>query len=355
MDLTALPKDPRELLPTDILFQTSFWSEVKRKSGWMPLAADYTSAPADGDVLVLTRPIGNGASMAYVPCGPERGPEPEDYGLFLESLSESLRPHLDRSVAFIRYDLPWDSPYADDPAWQRDAAGCAPLPGPGAQEMRMNFGTRTWGLRRAPQDLFAPDTIVIDLDRDPEALLAAMKPKTRYNIRLAERHGVRVEEATPDRLPEFYELYRATAERDGFPVHAYEHFAALFETRKSEPDSPRLVFLLAYHERDLLAGEILSICRSSATYLFGASSNTKRNLMAPSAVQWAAMLAARARGCTCYDLCGVAPAGVPSHPFAGLLRFKSGFGGRRVTRAGCWDFPLDDGVYEQFRTVELLR
>lgn len=355
MDLTAFPKDPRDLLPTDILFQTSFWSDVKRRAGWKPLAADYTSAPADGDVLVLTHPIGGGASMAYVPCGPERGPGPADQGRFLESLSECLRPHLDRSVAFIRYDLPWDSPFADDPAWQSDDTGGAPQPEPRVQEMRMNFGTRAWALRRAPLDLFAPDTIVIDLDREPDDLLAAMKAKTRYNVRLAQRHGVRVEEAAADRLPAFYELYRLTAERDGFPVHDYRHFTALFEARDEDPEAPRLVFLLAYHEDDLLAGEILSICRRTATYLFGASSNTKRNLMAPSAIQWAAMLAARSRGCTRYDLCGVAPADDPSHPFAGLLRFKSGFGGRRVTRAGCWDFPLDDTVYEQFRSVEMLR
>jgi lipid II:glycine glycyltransferase (peptidoglycan interpeptide bridge formation enzyme) len=116
-----------------------------------------------------------------------------------------------------------------------------------------------------------------------------MKPKTRYNIRLAQRRGVEVSPATPYLLPAFHELYRQTAERNHFQLCGYKHFSTLFSAVSSHPDSTRILFLLAEHHRDLLAGAIIAISRKAATYLFGASANEKRNLMGPYAIQWTAM------------------------------------------------------------------
>ncbi|MGA6925915.1 MAG: peptidoglycan bridge formation glycyltransferase FemA/FemB family protein, partial [Desulfosarcina sp.] len=90
------------------------------------------------------------------------------------------------------------------------------------------------------------------------------------------------------------------------------------------------------------------------TYLFGASSNQKRNFMAPYALHWAAMQAARAKGCLHYDLGAVAPAKDPCHPFFGLYRFKTGFGGKIIHQSGAWDYPLDDEGYQIFRNSETL-
>jgi lipid II:glycine glycyltransferase (peptidoglycan interpeptide bridge formation enzyme) len=218
------------------------------------------------------------------------------------------------------------------------------------QELRMNFGTKSWNLRKAVVDLTFADRLVVDLSRNDEEILSGMKPKTRYNIRLAQKRGVEVLHASPNLLPAFYELHRQTAERNHFPVCEYRHFAALFVVELSAPTE--ILFLVAKHERDLLAGAIIVISGRTATYLFGASSNEKRNMMAPYAIHWTAMQIARAKGCLRYDFGAVSPVKDPDHPYFGLYRFKTGFGGEIVHQSGSWDYPLDDSGYEVFRNSE---
>jgi lipid II:glycine glycyltransferase (peptidoglycan interpeptide bridge formation enzyme) len=351
MFVSVSTKPPRELIPTAIVFQTAWWSAVKRRLGLVPLAADYRSSTTRGDLLVITRRIADGISMAHVPYGPEWGPDAEQRGPFLEALSESLRAYLPPSVAFIRFDLPWDSAYVNDPRWH--ASDDFHPPEPWVAEMRMNWGTRSRALRKAPTDGLAMDTIVVDIDADDEEILAAMKPKTRYNIGVAARHGIRVELAGADRLPEFYKLYCVTAQRNGFAPHGYDYFAAMFSTPRTTLDKLSLALLLASYRGEVSAGAILSLCEDQATYLFGASSDRHRERMGAYAIQWAAIQLARGRGCTTYDLYGIAP-NQQLHPLAGVRRFKAGFGGRIVHRAGSWDFPLDPIAYERFRAHELV-
>lgn len=347
-------KEAGKLLPTDIVFQTGLWSDVKSRLGWKPLAFDFTCAGRDGDMLVLTKSLLPGISAAYVPQGPEFRPDPDRYGLFLEALSGAIKQHVDPTVAFIRYDLPWESPYVDRAVSGRTASRSFRRPEARLQELRMNFGTRRWNLRKSKVNLTFADRLVLDLGRDEAMILSAMKPKTRYNIHLAQRKGVRVFPASPFWLPVFYELYRQTAKRNRFPLCAYEHFTALFTAASPAPDSPEVLFLLAEHAGDILAGAIIVISHRTATYLFGASSAEKRNVMAPYALHWAAMRLARAKGCRQYDLGAVSPVSDPEHPFFGLYRFKTGFGGTVVHQSGTWDYPLDEEGYTTFRNSEAL-
>lgn len=352
MQLRLKPKDAGRLLPTDIVFQTGFWGAVKSRLGWKPLAFDFVSSGPDGDVLVLTKAVLPGVSVAYVPQGPEFGPEPDQYGLFLESLSEGISAHLDPSVTFIRYDLPWESQYAADQANGSLQEEPFHRPESRLQELRMNFGTRSWNLQKAAIDLTFADRVVVDLGRSEEEILRSMKPKTRYNIGLARRRGVEVFHASSNLLPAFYDLYCQTAERNRFRVCEYRHFSSLFSTGSSHVDATEILFLLAKHGRDLLAGAIIAVSARTATYLFGASSNEKRNLMGPYAIHWTAMQIARAKGCLYYDLGAVSPEKDPAHPYFGLYRFKTGFGGRIVHQSGSWDYPLDEGTYRIFRNSE---
>jgi len=218
----------------------------------------------------------------------------------------------------------------------------------------MNFGTKSWNLRKAVVDLTFADRVVLDLSRNEEEILSDMKPKTRYNIRLAQRRGVEVFQASPNLLSAFYKLYRQTAERNHFPLCEYKHFAALFPAESSAPGSPEILFLFAKHNRDLLAGAIIAISGRTATYLFGASSKEKRNSMAPYATQWTAMQITRSKGCLHYDLGAALPTKDPGHPFFGLYPFKTGFGGKIVHRSGCWDYPLEFAGYETFRNSETI-
>lgn len=348
MKISLAPKTLRALEPTDIVYQTLYWGQVKSQLGWKPLAFDIGSSMPRGDVLVLTKSLGINGSAAYVPQGPEFAPAPEDYGAFLENLSEAMAPHLDPSVTFIRYDLPWESQYAGE----LQERNWHDYPESRLREMRMNFGTRSWNLRKATVDMTVADTLVVDIGRSTGDILARMKAKTRYNIGLAQRKGVKVFEASPQHLPAFHEMFRQTAIRNGFSICDRRHFCALFAAHEKDPSNSEIVFLLATHHDDLLAGAIVAISGKKAIFLYGASSNIKRNLMGPYAVHWAAIQKAKFLGCTDYDMGAVSPTLDPEHSFYGLYRFKVGFGGRIVHRSGSWDFPLNEEAYSEFRNCE---
>jgi lipid II:glycine glycyltransferase (peptidoglycan interpeptide bridge formation enzyme) len=333
------------------LLQSRFWAEFRRRLGWEPRAFRVEAGGRGLGLLVLVRPLPLRQRLAYVPHGPETpGPELEN-GPFLAALAAALRPHL-KGCLFLRYDLPW--------AGEREGEEAAS----GACEA----GLRAAGLRKAPMDIQPPDTVILDLGYEEESLLAAMKAKTRYNIGLAAKKGVRVEEGGAADLPAWYELYRQTARRDRIALHDYEYYRRQFELAQggagAGPRSgagsnagaaPELKLLLARHEGDLLAGILVAVHGRAATYLYGASSDAKRNLMPAYALQWEAIRLARRRGCLTYDLFGIPPSADPSHPMYGLYRFKTGFGGRMVHRPGCWDFAYRRAGYAAYAAAELAR
>jgi lipid II:glycine glycyltransferase (peptidoglycan interpeptide bridge formation enzyme) len=345
------PKAMTALYPTDILFQTPYWARVKTRLGLAPRAFDIPAAGPDKDVLVLLKPFGD-YYVAIVPQGPEHAPKEDLYGPFLEDFSQALAARLCSSVAFIRYDLPWDSPYAAQLAREGQRA----LPEPRLRELRMNMSTPSWNLRKAREDMTPASSLVVDLTGEEKDLLARMKPKTRYNIGLARRKGVVVRPACEADLPVFYSLYRQTAQRNGFSPCGAAHFAAVFQGRTDALSGQgRVLFLLAQHGQDVLAGAIVGVSGGTATFLYGASSGLKRNLMAPGLMHWSAMRLTRALGCSRYDMGAVSPGDDPAHPFHGLYRFKTGFGGQIEYRCGTWDYPLRHDVYAQYNDAELWR
>jgi lipid II:glycine glycyltransferase (peptidoglycan interpeptide bridge formation enzyme) len=211
--------------------------------------------------------------------------------------------------------------------------------------------------KRAAADIQPPDTVLIDLTLSPQDILAAMKSKWRYNITLAGKHNVTVSNNGEQDIDIFYRLLAETAERDGLAIHSIEYYRALFaECQNSGAAmSPRLHLYTARHEGDTLAAIVTLFRGKQAVYLYGASANVKRNLMAPYALQWKAMQDAREYGCTQYDLFGIPPDENPHHPMAGLYRFKTGFGGRIIHRPGSWDYPCKPALYALFSGAEHLR
>lgn len=348
MQLHLTSKKVPELYPTGILYQTEYWAHVKSRLGWVPYAFDIGRSTSKLDVLVLVKALGQNRSIAYVPQGPEDAPTVEDYGSFLERMSEAMVEELNDDVAFIRYDLPWESPYARDFKEKKWVS----YPDSRIREIRMNFGTSSWNLRKAPKDMTTADALIVDIGTSEEEILSRMKPKTRYNIKLAERKGVHVYAASPDRLVAFYELYCQTAKRNHFYLSDYRYFSALFWPRGKDGASCKTVLLLAVHDQDILAGAIIAISSSCATFLHGASANEKRNYMASYALQWGVIRYARSQRCLSYDMGAVSPNKDPDHRFFGLYRFKTGFGGRIVHRSGTWDYPIQEDVYTAFRNWE---
>jgi lipid II:glycine glycyltransferase (peptidoglycan interpeptide bridge formation enzyme) len=318
--------------------QSGFWGSFKARFGWLPFPFKLRGTGEAVPLLVMVRPLGPGFSFAYVPWGP---PLPQETGLSgtpeepaggrLYSLALALRPHLPRNAAFIRFDPPWFDGTAAGPP-----------------------------LVKAPSNIQAPDTVLIDLASQEEDILAGMNPKWRYNIRLAPRKGVAVRRAGEEELPVFYALFQETARRDGIAIHSLDYYRTLFAHGREYPvragqTGQELRLYLAEHEGEPVAAIITLFRGGEALYLYGASSDRKRNLMASYALQWQAMTDARASGCRTYDLFGIPPSADPGHPMAGLYRFKTGFGGRIVHRPGCWDYPCRPlGAY-LFRNLEKFR
>ncbi len=377
MQLTILPKRTRFIEPGYHLQQTAFWGRLKKIQGRrarafelvtnghleepFPEAAERTPEARIGeargprrDLLVVLRSLGPDSEMAYVPFGPELLPNSERRGRWLEKLSERLRPHLPENCVFIRYDLPWESPWAADDSRYTEENIWLGKPRTGIREMRMNFDTKRWNLRKAPTDLLPTDTVILNLNSGRERILNRMKPKTRYNIRLAGRKGVRVIDAGIRDLPRWYALYCETARRHGMLLNDMDYFKAALEVRAADSASPaRIHLLMAEIEKKPVAGIMLAIAGSRATYLYGASAASKRSCMSPYALQWAAICKAKDAGCRDYDLFGTAPNPDPFHPMYGLYRFKTGFGGHMIHRQGCWDYPFDMTRYELYRASEM--
>ena len=196
-------------------------------------------------------------------------------------------------------------------------------------------------MNKAASDMQPPATVLVDIRPAEEEILAAMKPKTRYNIRLASKKGVEVSVGSGSDFDAWYRLYRETSARDRIAIHAPAYYRGLFERARTYPgNAPDVKLLLARHEGGMLAGNIVILWKTMGIYLTGASSNERRNLMPTYALQWAAVRMAKAAGCEAYDLYGCPPAADESHPMFGLYQFKTGFSPAVTERWGTWDVPL---------------
>jgi lipid II:glycine glycyltransferase (peptidoglycan interpeptide bridge formation enzyme) len=174
----------------------------------------------------------------------------------------------------------------------------------------------------------------VDLTASEDEIMARQKQKTRYNIRLAAKKGVTVSAGTLDDLDAWYGMYALTAARDGFTIHGLDYYRQVLSVL-GEAGMARL--LLARHEDDLLAGIIVFAFGRTAQYMYGASSNEKRNLMAPYLVQWEGMRWARERGAAVYDLWGIPDRLEESEDLWGVYRHKRGYGGEIVRYLGAFD------------------
>jgi lipid II:glycine glycyltransferase (peptidoglycan interpeptide bridge formation enzyme) len=192
-------------------------------------------------------------------------------------------------------------------------------------------------------------TNIVDLEAEPEELLARMKPVWRRNIRRAGRDGVRVRAAASEAdFARWYALYEVTARRDRFTIREATYYRRFWQETGAGGDT---VLLLAEHNDRLLAGIMLHRFGREATYLYGASDNEGRNLMPNHLLQWEAMLWARGRGAGRYDLWGIAETDDPAEPLAGVTAFKAGFGGRVVRYAGAFDRVYHPLLYAAVRRL----
>lgn len=187
-------------------------------------------------------------------------------------------------------------------------------------------------------------TRLIDLTQSDDDILKQMKPKGRYNIKVARKHNVRVEQSID--IANYYILAKETAERDGFTIPSKKTFEAFLH------DLEGSFLFLAYADdtQKPIAGLLGAVHDQNGIYYYGASSHAYRALMAPYLLQWEAMQFCKQQGCATYDLLGVAPPDAEdNHPWAGISKFKEKFGGEVVEYPEEKEIVLRPFVKEVFK------
>lgn len=388
--------------------QTPFWCEFKTSHGWqynrfdvnVRLSKAYIeSLKAEGcekstftneaynksfELAVLNRSFLKGLfSIAYIPLMPELPfectseevinaamaddgetvavvnqefvtPETQtiEFAFLLSELSKALKPLLPKNTMVIRFDPEVTFTTLED----RDL---------------FNYGLKTvaWAdklkLKKNKVDIQPPDSTLVSLEGTEDEILARMHQKWRYNIRLSERKGVIIKKYNGDsaeissKIDKFYELTKETNARDGNASHAKSYYRDLIlssaKQLKEGKDVPEVNLYIAEHEGDEIASIVTLFSKTESVYLYGASSNSKRNLMPNHLLQWTAMKDAKAYGSKYYDMYGMPPEGKDeNHPMHGLYMFKANFGGKNIHRTGSWDVPLK-AVYYGYSWAEKLR
>ncbi len=296
-----------------------------------------------GQFVLIELPLALGFRYAYVPRGPvvKLSGNKEADSANVISCIEALHQKISRDrLTFARVEWPW--PRNEGVLLKEEAAA--------------------WGFQPAGH-VQPQHTVIADLAKTEEQLLAAMHQKTRYNIRVAEKHGVAVREASRDDahlfahdVDVFWGMLDETASRDKFSTHERKYYHTMLDVlspKKSEGLRTRLFF--AEYEGRAVAAAMTGEFGDTVTYLHGASLAGDRKVMAPYLLHWHIMKEAKSRGFAKYDFWGVAPSDDSEHPWAGITRFKTGFGGERVEYLGAWELPGNALWYTLYRYAKRLR
>lgn len=193
------------------------------------------------------------------------------------------------------------------------------------------------GFIKSAKTIQPVNTLILNISGGEDEILKQMHHKTRYNIRLSARKGVkvRVGDITID-LDSFYDLMLKTTRRDNFKPHSKKYY---HNQLKTLGQNNLINLLLAEKDGRAIAALIVTFFGDRATYLHGAMDGKYRKLMGPHLLQWEAILKAKEKKCTQYDFWGIAPKGhTEEHAWAGITRFKEGFGGEKYYLAGSLDY-----------------
>lgn len=199
--------------------------------------------------------------------------------------------------------------------------------------------------------LFTKYTFILDLKPTEEELLANMRPKTRYNIGLAQKKGVTVVEDTSEAgLNEYLRLLAETTKRQQFYAHDEQYFRKMWEALST---SGMIHIFKAVFEGKTLTAWIVFVFNHKLYYPYGASSREHREVMASNAVMWEVIRFGKRNGCTSFDMWGsLGPNPSPSDPFFGFHKFKEGYGGNLTQYLGTFDYVLNSQYYKLFRLIE---
>lgn len=310
--------------PDAHLLQQAAWGELKSAFGWQ------VTRVLDGNcgAQVLFRSLPANHTIAYIPKGP--------VGYSIDLMNAIDAVCREKNAIFLRLE-------------------------PDAWEGQKNWSKSSFDHLK-PSSPFQPRrTILVSLEGSEDDILARMKQKTRYNIRLAEKKEVTVTRSK--NVDEFHHLAKTTSNRDGFGVHELKYYQKFYD--QFHPGGS-CELLTAYYQGIPLASIFVAKCGDMAYYMYGASSDIERNRMPTYLIQWAAIKWAKEQGCKHYDLWGIPDLDEDeleaeftrreSHQgLWGVYRFKRGFGGQAFRTVGAWDKVYKPGLYRFFELYQKLK
>jgi len=215
-------------------------------------------------------------------------------------------------------------------------------------------------IKKSAVDMQPREIFILDISKKEEEILARMKQKTRYNIRLAEKRGVHItclpageagntKHVTQDNVKDFLKLVKITAKRDGITAHPEEYYRKMFETIPSDI----LKLYIAEYEGRIIAANLVLFFGKTATYMHGASASEYRDAMAPYLLQWRQIIDAKKAGCERYDFGGI-KTGAVENSWSGITKFKTGFAPdtKPIQFPGCYDIILKPAKYNLYRAMQ---
>jgi len=211
------------------------------------------------------------------------------------------------------------------------------------------------GCRFIKSGFYPQDTLLVDLNPSEDEILAQMKQKGRYNIRLANKKGVEIEKVQnadiEKYINDFYELLLETTKRDGFSGHGKDYYLDMLGILGGAA-----ALYVAKFEGKVLAAAIITYFDETATYYYGVSGNHMRNLMAPYLLHWKIMQDSKKAGYKYYDLFGIAANGAEKgHAWEGVTNFKRKFGGIEKSYARPQEFAFNKFLYLLYRFYKWIR
>lgn len=314
-----------EATPAAGFMQSSWWADFRVGAGYEHFGVILKVRDTIlGGAVVMKFRWDDGRCFYYIPDGPVLPRDAAVAAEIFEAILDVIEDHRrnePETVSHLRIE----------PRWERlpeFVRGFHPVPvlGDGYMEPR--------------------DTLCVDLRLSEPDILAQMKPKGRYNIRVAQRHGVSVvEDNSTQGVADFLSIYEEMAVRQGLRAKPADYFEELVSTLSA---LKRGGVYFAEHQGMRIAAAVVVTFGRTATYFYGGSLDGQRHLMAPYLLHFEIMRRAKAAGCEWYDFWGIEPRGAVDHPWRDISVFKRKFGGREINLVPTLDHIYDPAAYDRY-------
>jgi len=321
----------------------------KFQEAWGRKAYNVSTSGDDGELIAYANIIEHTLPIVgkyfYVPRGPM---QVKSEKLKVKNHSSKLKVFFDNLISLaIKHNVGWIriEPNSEEELKliQRDLSG-------------------KYKMKKSTVDMQPREILILDISKSEEEILAEMKQKTRYNIKLAEKKGVKIYDSREEKyIEEFLRLVKIMSQRDKITSHPDAYYRKMFEIIPSEI----LKLYVAEYEGKIIAANLVLFFGKTATYMHGASDNEHRSVMAPYLLQWQQILDAKKAGCERYDFGGVRTQPHPSPllvkergtSWKGITKFKIGFAPNinPVQFPGCYDIILKQGKYNLYRALQKIK